>query len=829
MQSQYTALSNHLMIKLNNTESNINEGLFDGKKGFLGMIGAFWTNFLGNGEKDKKNPLIEKMFKIAQDEAKDEEARLQKELKAEEDMEISKLEAEYQHNKKQMDIASQNRVKAYQAKKTQLDNLAKRAKENKLLYTPEQNDALIQQIKTAGNELKGEKSNPLKELSELAILIGVDNETGTARTKEEINEKIKNDTEFKSLVDRYNTIAKTHQKSIISAMDSDEFKEAFGKMQQTITPESKIEEGINRAEEDLKEFNSNVKKAEIVDKIRADYEHAKTEKDDAEKELNKITSEFDDLKENGNVSSEKLASKVNNIIATIPDGDDRFKNISKALSDLGLDNELITKITSPELNSDVTELFADNETLVNNNIDSVKEKFESRIEEKQSTLNAKKDALENTVNLDDDELSDEDKRKKIIEKYPKQDDNDIDAAEAFDFVQEQPKDDLPKYKKDSDEYKQTKTEFESRLSNAKKEKVANEKRKEQNIKAYQNAEASQQARHDNEIPEDIKDKVENLTGGIEAGEAIKDGKVGYYDKDGKFIEKPGPSDSKEKKDKYYADRDAHILTVDPNKLKQTDVKSVKKVDDKYVVTFKDGTSEETDADTAAEFKAEQIASTKAKSLVIERKQQLATAINNCIKDGKLDKAKFKELLNSDSVEGQANAEAIKSIMNSDDIEGELKKYFTGVDLDGEGHTVSEFKNALEKSKDSLKDEINNTDDENFDDDAEDVEHDEEDKEDDDNEYDSDEDETDEDGNSTGKKKKLKNPAKEWHRKKKKNGKGTTKSYYRKNGSEWESISQKEFKKKLKAYREAKRKATSTDNNSLKTYTSLTNYLLEKFN
>ena len=41
--------------------------------------------------------------------------------------------------------------------------------------------------------------------------------------------------------------------------------------------------------------------------------------------------------------------------------------------------------------------------------------------------------------------------------------------------------------------------------------------------------------------------------------------------------------------------------------------------------------------------------------------------------------------------------------------------------------------------------------------------------------------------------------------------------------------QREFKKKLNAYREAKRKATSTDNNSLKTYTSLTNYLLEKFN
>ena len=35
MQSQYTALSNHLMTKLNNTESNINEGLMVGHHGIL--------------------------------------------------------------------------------------------------------------------------------------------------------------------------------------------------------------------------------------------------------------------------------------------------------------------------------------------------------------------------------------------------------------------------------------------------------------------------------------------------------------------------------------------------------------------------------------------------------------------------------------------------------------------------------------------------------------------------------------------------------------------------------------------------------------------------
>lgn len=93
----------------------------------------------------------------------------------------------------------------------------------------------------------------------------------------------------------------------------------------------------------------------------------------------------------------------------------------------------------------------------------------------------------------------------------------------------------------------------------------------------------------------------------------------------------------------------------------------------------------------------------------------------------------------------------------------------------------------------------------------DADHDEEDKEEDDNEYD------DGDGN------KLKNPSKIWHRKKKKNGNGMTKSYYngeKDNNGNPISISREEFKEKLKAYRDAKQRQnnqSSTSNESLSTY------------
>lgn len=55
---------------------------------------------------------------------------------------------------------------------------------------------------------------------------------------------------------------------------------------------------------------------------------------------------------------------------------------------------------------------------------------------------------------------------------------------------------------------------------------------------------------------------------------------------------------------------------------------------------------------------------------------------------------------------------------------------------------------------------------------------------------------------------FKNPAKIWHRKKKKNGEGSTKRYYNKEG---DSISTKEFKDKVKNFKE--RKANEPQNNS----------------
>lgn len=113
--------------------------------------------------------------------------------------------------------------------------------------------------------------------------------------------------------------------------------------------------------------------------------------------------------------------------------------------------------------------------------------------------------------------------------------------------------------------------------------------------------------------------------------------------------------------------------------------------------------------------------------------------------------------------------------------------------------LSEKEETTSTSKDTTAND--SEDDIDFENDAD---HDEKDKEEDNNEYD------DGEGN------KLKNPSKIWHRKKKKNGDGMTKSYYngeKDNNGKPISISREEFKEKLKAYRDAKQR----QNESLSIY------------
>ena len=85
---------------------------------------------------------------------------------------------------------------------------------------------------------------------------------------------------------------------------------------------------------------------------------------------------------------------------------------------------------------------------------------------------------------------------------------------------------------------------------------------------------------------------------------------------------------------------------------------------------------------------------------------------------------------------------------------------------------------------------------------------------------------DDDPDNPEQKKKLKNPAQEWKRRKKKNGTGTTTNYYNVKNKELGSISPKEYKDRMAKYKESKQKNSEQKESKSLTYSLRNNYLFE---
>ena len=347
---------------------------------------------------------------------------------------------------------------------------------------------------------------------------------------------------------------------------------------------------------------------------------------------------------------------------------------------------------------------------------------------------------------------------------------------------------------------------------------------------------------------------------LQAGETYdKEGNIGYYKinpnrPDEKVFVKR-PTDSADE-DEYVKGRDAAAIMSDPE-LNKTDGYKVKRDADGNWVKYKPENPDETtpiEHDEALKIIASRRAADKSAGSIIKKKQDFATAIKTVInaETGEVDIEKYKKLTPSQKTH-------IKAVLNNPEL---LDKAFAGIDIGGD-HTLKSIKKHFEtvngsddesfnKALDALSDiededddtakgrddnEYNNS--QNKDNDYEDDTNAEDDG--DEGEYEGDE-EIDDEENGTdaeghalkkvdgkwykesdlengvpktdaqeisadnvtkNKTKKLKNPAKIWHRKKNKRTGKTTKSYYDKEGN---SISRKDFKRKMKSYQKAKARA-----------------------
>lgn len=832
--TNYNELSRYLTDKINtrNTQ-NIDEGLLDikGGKGLLGWLGGFFANFTGVSEKPG-NKLIEEYRKLANNEAEREKQRLEEEQKAEEELDIAKLQAEFEHNQNQLDIASKNRVNAYKARKKQIDDYKKQIASNKLLHSKEENEAIINKIREAGQELGAMDSNPLSEMADLAMIIGVKDD-GSVRTADEIEAAMNDsDSELAKHIKTYNKLAEKHGKSIINAMTSDEFKEAFTNKCAEVRKTADLETKLEEAKQKQADFNKKTDAVSKINEIKKAHEDAKKAHDDAETKLNELTDnktnpfipEAGYNSKTGEITKEFSSEDFNTAIKTLANKHKDETDFKKALQDAGVPEDYIDKLTSGinDFPADVEQNIEsdDCKNLVEDAIKSVKEKQESNIKEAQTAVEQAKTTLNKTIDPDKSTIED---IKKHIEEY----DNNPKSLEAIDEYEKMSDKDREsgEYDANSDAYKKAKNQLDKAVKDVQKSIDANKKNQEANKRAVEHARGKIEGRKRTAVDDDIKDEVEKLTDGLEGGEVRTDKGIGFWDGED-FVKKPKPGASKEEQEKYIQKRKEYVLSLDPNSIgkRDDDIKSVVKNDDgSYTIEYNNGKTDETDdKEIAAMAKAEVISYEKSRASVISVKQDAADVVKKCIKDGKLDSDKVKELLDSDKDDDKEKIETLKYLLNH---EKDIDSFFKGIDLEGDA-TADEIKNAIGDSKEELKkhfDDFEDTEykkrDKSKDDDEEnreydDVEDDDEDA-DDENEYDSDEDEVDAEGNKTGKKKKLTNPAKIWHRKKRKNGKGMTKSYYSKDGDD--SISQKEYKERMARYKEAKaKKKESTTSESINT-------------
>lgn len=920
----YKGLSTYLNNSFNEnliTEANFFSNLFGlGSKkntetqnkasGLFGMIFSGFNSILG-GKSASSDKLMDTMNSLAEKELANEEARLKKEQDAFEQQEIAKLEAQFEYKQAQLDLASSNKVRAYNANKNKLKAIkAQIANASKngtmLLHTAEESQSFLNEITNIGREIDPDGGSPATQLTDLfkAAIIKEDGSTRTLDEIKKIYNKNENDLtdeekKIKSYVKSYNEIAEKHGKALLSGMESKEFKELYSSKVNEARNTADLQNELENTEQQLKNLEERASAIDKCDKIQKEYDDAAKEYDDKKKKLDDLTGEKSNLvgkyKEvDGKTEVEPLESGdyKSKILALVPESMDgtNITEIKQKLKDAGIPEELCTKIIPNPSDSAGEDISAqDLKNAVSSKLEEIDESdikeyakksaedAKSKIISLKSEVETAKETLDTKVNLNDSNLSDDEKKDKLKEHYPED-------VEKFELKKNLSETALAESKPGSDAYNKAKEKVQAHINEVKNKIKENDKFKKANQNAREKAVEDIEFRSENSIPAELKDEVEAKTRGLEPGEAFNDkGKLGFWgkDKDGKkkWIQKPGANASEEDIKQYKEQRDNHLLTSNI-KDNESIVKTVKKEGDEYVITFKDGSTDKCDEKTALEFLANKRNAALTQSIMMERKQAVADVFKKCVKDGKIDMKEFKA-----ATAGGKNSSLladINTVINSDNPEG----LFDGLDFNGA--TASEIKNALSKDsgdgsgkKVSAVDDLKNYLKNEFDDDSteydyknrskdeetgeytdndnwEDVEDDDEDlKDDEDKESDEEDEENaknesgdklvkvdgkwykksdiDENGKPKSEatpqkntsKKILKNPAKIWKRKKKKNGKGTTKSYYNKDG---ESISADDYKEKVTSYKRVKKKQSQqSDSIQSKGYTSLSNYLLEKFN
>ena len=794
---------------------NASSSQMSSAKSFFGLFGALKQKLgLVSGE-EPQDEISKAIKSITDEKLANAEKRASALKKSKESEFIAKLKAKHAHKENQLKLENDRKIKMHDAHARKLKNEETFWKNNKTLFTKEENEAYDKAMEESYTQLQGLGIDVIDEMRSLQLKMFF-NEDGTPRDLESLKKELENsDSPLKKDLARYNEICSSNQKLIIESMNSDEFKQKIGEVQGSTTQLKDAEDALKDAEDLQNTYNNRAAAVKKIKDYKTKHDNAVTAKNDADQAISNIincplydmpktaesdgTLKVDEIVLNDNKLDEYVDSLCKDMGSTLKEDD--INKIKEELKGYGLSEDDINNVIDSTGADNTTESLKDKLKTKLKESDT-KEKISGKLKERVDTANQQIKSANDQLDANPDPSTSEG-LKKIKESVSSEDLKSINAYEEI-----KNNGDNPDIYDDTTELgKSEKKKLNEEVDKAKKKvsdiNVAVEKAREERKSAVARLE------HTNTFDATERDKIEDELSGIDAGETKNsDGKVGFWkiDDNGKkvFVERPGIKATKEERKKYNDELEETILTS-PISDKKHEVTSIKKNpdatgdNDKYIMV-RDGKEEVISAEDAVFYQVEKQKDIENRELIRGKKQEIADQFNKVISttDGKF-------TLNKDAYDKLSDAQkkAIMAMVDDPD------KYLTGLDM---------TETDLNKVKDTLKD----VDKSKLKDQMEDYLDSEEYK---DGEGENDDEVEGEDGSKTklkdmddeietdeedeeGNKKKIQNPAKIWKKKKKKNGSGSTKNYYNKDG---ESLSPQDYKDAVERFKNALNKKKKESN------------------
>lgn len=823
------------------TYSNVDEGLGDWMKKIfsgnkksvsskeeksvktaLGLFGGFFSKLKSNSS-GSNDPITKAMETIEKESLANAKRREEAFMSAKENAYASKLLAKHEHKQNQLELSNRKKVDAFKAKQAHMERERNYWKNNTMSFTKEENEAYDKKIEEAFKDLAGYNIPDLEKMKQIQSELAYDDD-GNPRDLKSILEYCKNG-KGKELLEEYNKYAKKYQKEIASSMSDEQFKEVMKDVQVSADSFANAKDDITRAEELQGQFEENTKAVGFIKELKKNHENAKTALAQAEEKLNNLQGEVgnkDELlynvvkNDDGTIEAkelthEELENKFNSLVS---DDSDIFKKsdsdenrevdknkLKQSLKQKGIPESHINNIIK-ELDKNPEKLSVDliNKTAgeyAKNNAEELNKDTLKNIKQNiaQANIELKKAKETAEKNPDPTESGVLDK---ILEEHPEYE-NTINTYKNIPELELE----AGTYDLESEEGKKNQKEISDGVNKAKKtlsdleaENTARLKLRQQRI----NDRTEQSS-----IPAGTQDKIADKMQGLDKGEIFgKDvnGKLvpGFKIGD-KFYEKPHIGASEEEIKEYNKKKSDYMLSANMKNLDKEIENMPKPTYDKESKTWKlDG--KEISEDDAIEHLSNRQAAVENREHIRDHKVNHAKNLNKILKkdsNGKtvLNKEEYDKLSDDDK-------ETLKLL---------LKDRESLKDLDSGNSFIKDLKNLSDDEWEETMDYLDS---------EEDV-----DEPDDNDEGDEDKDNGDGDnGDDKEAKKDKNNPANVWKKRKKKNGKGTTKNYYNKEGS---SINPEEYKTLVDNYKESKSKESESKESESSPKESLKSNLIFKLN